>query len=95
MIMGPLDILWHLLNLLAPAVALGMIASALAKLLWRRELGVVRWRQLAAWGSAAAVVALLAALAISGRDGRMAAYVAMVLGCALALWWVGFRPGGR
>lgn len=95
--MGPLDILWHLLNLLAPAVALGMIASALAKLLWRRELGAVRWWQLAAWGSGAAAVALLGGLVISGRDGRMATYIAMVLGCAAAMGWVGFGPrrGGR
>jgi uncharacterized membrane protein YfcA len=93
--MGPLDLLWHLLNLLAPALALGLIASALAKLLWRRELGAVPWRQLAAWGSLAAVLALLGGLVVSGRDGRMATYIAMVLGCALALWWVGFRSRSR
>jgi hypothetical protein len=29
---------------------------------------------------------------VFGRDGRMATYAAMVLGAALGLWWVGFRP---
>ena len=28
------------------------------------------------------------------RDGRMATYAAMVVACALALWWVGFRSRG-
>ena len=39
--MGPLDAFWHLLNFFAPAVGVGLIAAALAKLLWRRELAGV------------------------------------------------------
>ena len=93
--MGPLDALWHLLNLLAPAVVLGGLAAALAKLLWRRALGAVRWRRLAGWGVAASVLALLGGLVLTGRDGRMATYGAMVLACALALWWAAFGPGRR
>lgn len=89
--MGFTDVMWHVLNLLAPAAALGAIAAALCKLLWRRELGAVRWTRLAAWGSGAAAVALLGGLALGGRDGRMSTYTAMVLGCAAAMWWVGFR----
>ena len=94
-LMGPLDLLWHLLNLLAPALALGAIAAALAKLLWRRELAAVSWRRLAAWGAGASLLALLGGLVISGRDGRMSSYLAMVLANALALWWVGFGPRRR
>ncbi|MES2719209.1 MAG: hypothetical protein V4795_25835 [Pseudomonadota bacterium] len=89
--MGPLDALWHLLNLLAPALGLGLIAASLSKLLWRSALAGVRWQHLAAWACGAAVLALLAGLMLSGRDGRMATYAAMVLACALALWWAGFR----
>ena len=44
--MGPLDALWHLLNLLAPAVGVGLLASAAAKLLWRRALKAVAWTRL-------------------------------------------------
>jgi hypothetical protein len=93
--MGVLDAIWHLLNLLAPAVGLGMIAAGGAKLVWRRELKAVSWRRLAGWAVALCTVVLLAGLVITGRDGRMGTYAAMVLACALGLWWAGFRSGGR
>jgi len=89
--MGVLDAFWHLLNLFAPAIGLGAIAAGAAKLLWRRELKPVRWRRLALWACGASTLALLAGLLITGRDGRMGTYAAMVLACALALWWAGFR----
>ena len=90
--MGPTDLLWHLLNLLAPGVSLGLIAAAGAKLVWRRDLAGVAYTRLAGWGAGAATAALLAGLVITGRDGRMATYAAMVLACAGALWWAGFGP---
>jgi len=90
--MGPLDLLWHLLNLLAPGVSLGLIAAAGTKLLWRRDLADVAYSRLARWGAGAATAAMLAGLVITGRDGRMATYAAMVLACAAALWWAGFGP---
>ena len=90
--MGPIDALWHLLNLLAPGIALGLIASVGAKLLWRRELAAVAWRRLAGWACPASLAASLGGLVITGRDGRMATYAAMVLACAGALWWAGFGP---
>ena len=93
--MGPLDALWHLLNLLLPAAGLGVLAAALSKLLWRAALRGVPWRRLAGWASGAAGLALIGGLAITGRDGRMATYAAMVLASAGALWWVGFGPGRR
>ena len=93
--MGPLDGLWHLLNLLLPAAGLGMLASGMSKLLWRAALRGVAWRRLAAWASAGAGLALLGGLLVTGRDGRMGTYAAMVLASALALWWVGFGPGRR
>ncbi len=93
--MGPIDALWHVLNLLAPALCLGLLAAGLSKLLWRRALAAVPWRRLAAWACGAALLALVAGLVISGHDGRMATYAAMVLASAMALWWVGFGPGRR
>jgi len=88
--MGPTDALWHLLNLLAPGVGLGLVAAALAKVRWRRELAGVGYGRLARWGALSSTAALLGGLVITGRDGRMLTYAAMVLACALALWWVGF-----
>jgi hypothetical protein len=71
---------------------LGLIAAAGAKLVWRRDLAGVAYSRLARWAGGAATAALLAGLVITGRDGRMATYAAMVLACALALWWAGFGP---
>lgn len=85
----------HLANLFVPAVALGMVAAGLAKLVWRGELLAQPWWRLA--GPAAAVNGLvtLAGLAWYGADGRMGTYLAMVLATTFTLWWRGFGPGRR
>jgi hypothetical protein len=90
--MGPLDAFWHLTNLFLPALCLGAVAAGLAKLLWRRELRAVPYRRLAGPASAACAAVALAGLVLSGRDGKMATYGAMVVACALMLWWRGFGP---
>jgi hypothetical protein len=89
--LGPLEALDHLLNFLLPAFALGSLAAAMTKLIWRRELVGVGWRRLAGWASVAAAATLFAGLVAFGRDGTMATYGAMLLATALALWWAGFR----
>ena len=93
--MGVLDGWWHLLNFFAPAVGIGLIAAVLAKLLWRRHLkGVSAWH-MAMWAVAASTLALVAGLVWTGHDGQMLTYGAMVLMCALALWWAGWGLKGR
>ncbi len=67
---------------------------ALAKLLWRRELAGVAWARLGGWASAAMAVVLVLGLVIFEHDGKIATYAAMVVACALALWWGGFRKRG-
>ena len=91
----PLDALWHLLNLFAPALGTGFIATALAKLLWRAELKRVGWLRLGALTSACAIVVLLAGLLVLGHDGRIATYAVMVLAIAFGLWWFGLRSPAR
>jgi hypothetical protein len=91
--LGPLDALNHLLNLLLVPLALGAVAAALAKLLWRRELAAVAWRRLALPACAACALVVVAGLIVFGRDGKMATYAAMVAACAITLWWRGFGPG--
>jgi hypothetical protein len=88
--MGPLDAVWHLLNFLAPALAVAGMAAAFAKLAWRRELAAVSWRRLSGWAAVAGGLALCAGLVLFGRDGRMATYGVLVAVSAMALWWVGF-----
>ncbi|MEI6029188.1 MAG: hypothetical protein WCT47_21130 [Betaproteobacteria bacterium] len=91
--MGPLDAFWHLLNFFTPAVGVGCLGAAAIKLLWRRDLAGVAWRRLAAWGSGAGAMALLAGLLLFGRDGRMASYALLVFSAAAAFWCAGCRPG--
>ncbi len=93
--MGPLDALWHLVNLFVPALGVGMLSAAGAKLLWRRELAGRRWRVLARDASLAGAVVLVGGLVVFGHDGKMATYGAMVAACALTLWWRGFLSSAR
>ncbi|MCY7315308.1 MAG: hypothetical protein LH480_06685 [Rubrivivax sp.] len=93
--MGPLDALWHVANLFTPALLLGGLAAALAKLLWHRELAAVAFSRLAGPACAACAAAVLLGLVLLGRDGKMATYVGMVAACAITLWWQGFGPGRR
>jgi hypothetical protein len=88
--MGPLDAFWHLTNFFLPALWVAALAAAGAKWIWRRELAGVAWRRLAGWSALAGAAALVGGLVITGHDGRMLTYGAMVLAAALALWWVGF-----
>jgi hypothetical protein len=88
--MSALDALLHLMNFMLPAALLGGVAAGLAKLLWLKPLRRVAWMALAAWASAAALAAAVAGLAITGRDGTVLGYGAMVLACAAALGWAGW-----
>jgi len=88
--MGPIDALWHLLNLLAPAIGVALVSASLAKLIWRRDLALVPWRHMVIWTALAGSLALIAGLVLFGRDGKMATYAGLVIASALALWWRGF-----
>jgi len=88
--LGPLDAVWHLLNFFAPAIGVGCITALLVRLLWRRSVRSSLPR-LIVWASLAGALALVAALVLFGRDGRMAGYALMVGAIALAAWWVGLR----
>ncbi len=89
--MGPLDALWHLLNFFAPAVGVGVITTALARLVWWRELRRCGFARLALWTVSGCAVGLLAALVVFERDGKMAGYALMLASGSIALWWVGLR----
>lgn len=93
--MGPLDALWHLLNLAVPALGVGLLGAWAAKWLWRRELQRSSAWRLGAWAASAGIVASVAGLVVFGRDGRMATYGMLILASAGALWWAGFGPGRR
>jgi hypothetical protein len=89
------DALWHIANFFAPALGVGLLAAAATKWLWRHELAGIAWLRLAAWASAAMSAVLLVGLVVFERDGKMITYAAMLVACAVALWWAGFRRAGR
>ena len=93
--MGPLDAFWHVANFFVPALGLGLLAPALAKLVWRRALRQRPWLELALWTAGAGSLVSIAGLLISGEDGRMLTYAAMVLAAASVLWWRGLAGGQR
>ncbi|PTT76644.1 hypothetical protein DBR42_26610 [Pelomonas sp. HMWF004] len=86
--MSPLDAFWHLANLFAPAWGLAALLALAIKGLWWREAKSLAWRRLWVWGGAGGSLALIAALALLGRDGKMAGYALLVLGVALPQWWL-------
>jgi hypothetical protein len=87
---GPIDAFWHLANFFMPALGVALIGSTACKLLWRRELVAVRWHRLAFCAALAGASALVAGLALFGRDGKMATYGMLVAATAFGLWWSGF-----
>ncbi|MBC7918731.1 MAG: hypothetical protein H7Y28_13060 [Rhodoferax sp.] len=84
--MGPLDLFNHLLNFVAPAVAVGcLLAFGSWIFIKKRPAALVLLAQ-AAINSVAGVAALALALWFFGRDGKMAAYAALVVVCASSQW---------
>ncbi len=88
--MDLLGAFWHLLNFAAAPACIGLFASVMARLAWRREMAGRSLIRLWAWSAGLALVAAIVALVVLGRDGRIANYSAMVLASAAGLWWAGF-----
>nr|WP_315496561.1 hypothetical protein [uncultured Rhodoferax sp.] len=85
--MGPLDLLNHLLNFVAPALALGAVLAYLAPVFIKNKaLARTRTAQ-AAINCVVGALALLAGLVFFGRDGKMLSYAALVLATASSQWW--------
>ena len=72
---------------MAPAFGVGMLCALLCKLFWRRSLAGTPWFTLAWQSSVAGLAALVAGLVVTGHDGKLATYAALVVVCALVPWW--------
>lgn len=92
--MSALDAIWHGLNFLAAPLFVAVFSATAARLLWWRELRAVGLRRLLAWAVVPAVGAALAGLVITGRDGRIGTYAAIVGASAIGLW-IATRAAGR
>lgn len=82
------DLAWHVAGFLLPAVGLGLIASALVALLWRQATRRIGRARLVGWSCLACLLASVAALVVTGRDGTTTGYIGMVLACAGAQAWL-------
>jgi uncharacterized membrane protein YdcZ (DUF606 family) len=85
--MGALDLIFHLLNFAIPALAVGILVALVSPFIYRKR-AVARNRYVqSAINFVVGLLALGTALAFFGRDGKMAAYAALVLAVALSQWW--------
>jgi len=84
--MGPLDLLNHLVNFVAPALFMAFFMSLGARLLVRKAaVAPAFWKQVALL-FAAGVAVLALGLIFYGRDGKMGTYAALVVCCASVQW---------
>ena len=84
--MGPLDVSIHLLNFAAPAVFVAALTALLGRLLWSKRPSALMWWSQLAINFAVCLAASAFGLWFFGRDGMMATYGALVLGCATSQW---------
>lgn len=84
--MGFLDLLNHLLNFAAPAVALAVMMPVFARLTSAGKVARAGLVVQSAVNFAACIAVLLAGLVMWGHDGKMLTYAAMVLVCATTQW---------
>lgn len=93
MTMGPLDLLNHVFNFLAPALAVGVLVAMVGQIFKRKMPGARVLHAQAAINCVAGALALGGGLWFFGHDGKMASYAAMVLAIASSQCFL--RKGGR
>ena len=84
--MGPLDLLDHLLNFVAPAAVLALLLAGAGRFVARPSGRLPRWWVLALVHFGVGCVVLLGGLVFFGRDGKMATYAVLVLAVATSHW---------
>ena len=89
--MGFLDALNHVLNFFLPALGMALLVPSLARLVWWKALKSAGWFRQVKWAALINAAVLIVGLLLTGRDGAMLTYAAMVLGSALAVWWAAFK----
>jgi len=87
--MAPLTLLFHVLNFLAPALAMALVMP-LAGSFWQKKTAFpLKWWAQFAIVFVASAAALVVGLVVLGRDGKMATYLGLVLTAASAQWVLG------
>ncbi len=81
------DLIWHLAGFVAPALYVGAGVALLSTLIWRRDWGLRSLARQAALNVGSGLGVLMLGLALTGQDGRMLSYGALVLAVAASQVW--------
>ncbi len=84
--MDSLSLIVHVLNFLAPALAVGAWITLVSPLVWRGPHAWRGWRGRLFLNSAAGALMLILGIFWFGQDGKMVTYLAMVMACASSQW---------
>lgn len=90
--MDLIDLIWHLAGFLAPALFVAPLVVGLSLVLGRKRAAATGWRSRIAINLTVCVAVLVLGLVLTGQDGRMLTYGALVLASAATAWW---RPARR
>jgi hypothetical protein len=81
--MSSLDLFWHLLNFVAPALALALLVASAARVMFPAR---GRWGVHVAIDAAVGVAVLILGLWHFGVDGKMVTYATLVAAVATSQW---------
>mgnify|MGYP003508582545 FL=1 len=84
--MGPLDLFFHLLGFVLPALVVGGLLVLVARVFMPKPPSAPAWWLQVAINLVVGVMVLVAGLVFFGRDGKMATYAALVLAIASSQW---------
>ena len=90
--MGPIDLLFHLLNFVAPAAGVSVLLSLTSGFWGGRAAARLGFWQRCLINFIVGSLVLAVALVLLGRDGKMMAYLALVLAIASSEWWLTSVP---
>ncbi len=85
--MTALDLFWHLAGFAAVPLLFGVLSAGAVRCLWRRRWGSRPFWPAVGWSAFVALAVALAGLVLTGRDGALHTYGAMVLACSALLAW--------
>ena len=84
--MGPLDLFFHLLGFVLPALVVGVLLVLMARIFMPKPPSAPVWWLQVAINLIGGGMVLAAGLVFFGRDGKMATYAALVVACASSQW---------
>ena len=86
--MGPIDLLLHVLNFLAPALWTALAVALLSRWVMKQKSSALTLRKQVVLNFSASALTLVLGLWWFGNDGKMATFSAMVLVCATSQWFM-------